>query len=371
MLNNLKVIELASVLAGPGVGQFMAELGAEVIKIENPRTGGDVTRSWRVPGEVGDDRSAYFCAVNWGKRSVALDLTNSNDQAICHRLIRTADVVIASFKPGDAEKLGMDYYTLSNLREGLIYAQITGYGADNKRTGYDAVIQAEAGFMSMNGVPGGESLKMPVALIDVLAGHHLKEAILLAIIERLETGKGKFIDISLIHAGVASLANQATNWLMAGHLPKKEGSAHPNIAPYGDVFTTSDGFELMLAVGNDRQFADLCAVLALGDLQSNPLYASNGSRVINRESLRALLEVAIGKHDANALVSTLHQRHVPSGLIRNVADVFNDEQARELVLNHGNVSGLRSYLGENPANGRELLPPPHLGEHTEVVLSGV
>ncbi|HLT73597.1 MAG TPA: CaiB/BaiF CoA-transferase family protein [Ohtaekwangia sp.] len=369
MLSDLKVIELASVLAGPGVGQFLAELGADVIKIENPRTGGDVTRSWRIPGEAGDDRSAYFCSVNWGKRSVALDLTTTRDREICYKLVRTADVVIASFKPGDAEKLGMDYKTLSNLRADLIYGQITGYGSDNKRTGYDAVIQAEAGFMSMNGEPGGASLKMPVALIDVLAGHHLKEAILLAIIERIKTGKGKFIDIPLIYAGVVSLVNQATNWLMAGYLPKKEGSAHPNIAPYGDVFTTLDGCELMLAVGNDRQFSDLCTLLNLDDLAGNALYANNAARVVNRESLRLILHAEIVKQKADSLVSALHERHIPAGLIRSVADVLQDEQVRELILHQGSAFGLKSYLG--PARERKLLPPPHLGEHTESILSGL
>ncbi len=369
MLSDLKVIELASVLAGPGVGQFLAELGADVVKVENPRTGGDVTRSWRLPGEAGDDRSAYFCSVNWGKRSVTLDLTKIEDRQICHKLVSTADVVIASFKPGDAEKLGMDYKTLSGLRADLIYGQITGYGSDNKRTGYDAVIQAEAGFMFMNGEPGGASLKMPVALIDVLAGHHLKEAILLAIIERIKTGKGKFIDIPLIHAGVVSLVNQATNWLMAGHLPKKEGSAHPNIAPYGDVFTTLDGYELMLAVGTDRQFSDLCALLNLHNLPRDERYANNAARVVNRESLRFILKAAIAERKADAVVSALHQHHIPAGLIRNVADVLQDEQVRDLILQHGSAFGLKSYLGVTDKS--KLLPPPHLGEHTESVLSGL
>ncbi len=371
MLNDLKVIELASVLAGPSVGQFLAELGADVIKIENPRTGGDVTRSWRTKNEAGDDRSAYFCAVNWGKRSVALDLTKSGDRAICHKLVSGADVVITSFKPGDAEKLAMDYNTLSSLRENLIYGQITGYGADEKRTGYDAVIQAEAGFMSMNGEPGRSSLKMPVALIDVLAGHHLKEAILLALIERMKTGKGKLIDISLLHAGVSSLVNQATNWLMAGHLPQKEGSAHPNIAPYGDVFTTSDGYELILAVGNDRQFSDLCEILQLSDLPKHALYATNPVRVANRESLRVILEAAIAAHSADHLVAALNQRQIPAGLVRNVADVFRDEKAHQLVLKQGSVYGVRSYLGNDPDGALTILPPPHLGEHTESIIAGL
>ena len=171
MLKDLKVLELASVLAGPGVGQFFAELGAEVIKVENARTGGDVTRSWKGAGEQTDDRSAYFCAINWGKKSLALDFNNESDRKVIHALARNTDIVIASYKPGDAEKLGVDYKTLSAINPKLIYGQVTGYGSHNPRVGYDAVIQAEAGFMSMNGEPDRSSLKIPVALMDVLAGH--------------------------------------------------------------------------------------------------------------------------------------------------------------------------------------------------------
>nr|HPH47267.1 CoA transferase [Chryseolinea sp.] len=189
MLHNIKVIELASVLAGPSVGQFFAELGADVIKIENLKTRGDVTRSWKGSGEQTDERSAYFCSVNWGKRSLAVDLTKKEGREIIHKLVTQADIVIASYKPGDAEKLEMDYNSLSKLNPKLIYGQITGYGSDNPRVGYDAIIQAEAGFMQMNGEQGGASLKMPVALIDVLAGHHLKEGVLLAMIQLVKTGK--------------------------------------------------------------------------------------------------------------------------------------------------------------------------------------
>src|SRR6188768_2577212 len=216
MFSNLKVIELASVLAGPSVGQFFAELGADVIKIENLKTQGDVTRSWKGSGEQTDERSAYFCSVNWGKRSLAVDLTKKEGREIIHKLIPQADIVIASYKPGDSEKLEMDYRTLTELNPRLIYGQITGYGSNNQRLGYDAIIQAEAGFMYMNGEQGATSLKMPVALIDVLAGHHLKEGILLALLERYQTGKGSFVEVSLIQAAISSLVNQATNWLIAG-----------------------------------------------------------------------------------------------------------------------------------------------------------
>ena len=223
IFSQLKVLELASVLAGPSVGQFFAELGAEVIKVENVRTKGDVTRSWKTAGENTDDRSAYFCSVNWGKKSIAIDLTHPEGRKIIHQLIPKIDVVIASFKPGDAVKLGVDHEVLAAINPQLIYGQITGYGSKNQRVGYDAVIQAEAGFMFMNGEPGRPSLKMPVALIDILAAHHLKEALLLSLLKRERTGRGGFVEVSLIQAAVSSLVNQATNWLVAGKMPGKLG----------------------------------------------------------------------------------------------------------------------------------------------------
>src|SRR5688572_24622563 len=194
IFKDFKVLELASVLAGPSVGQFFAELGASVIKVENLRTHGDVTRSWKGSGEKTDDRSAYFCSVNWGKRSIALDLNTTEGQEIVQKLAEQSDIIIASYKPGDAEKLKVDYQTLSKNNPGLIYGLVTGYGSHNPRLGYDAIIQAEAGFMFMNGEPGGPSLKMPVALIDILAGHHLKEGLLLALLEKMTTKKGRLVE---------------------------------------------------------------------------------------------------------------------------------------------------------------------------------
>ncbi|HRW98805.1 MAG TPA: CoA transferase, partial [Cyclobacteriaceae bacterium] len=179
LFTGLKVVELASVLAGPSVGQFFAELGAEVIKVENLHGGGDVTRTWKGNGEQTGDVSAYFSSVNWGKKSLALDLSKKEGREIVQQLASKADLIIASYKPGDAEKLGVDYGTLSKLNRGLIYGQVTGYGPDNERVGYDAVIQAESGFMDLNGTPDSGPTKMPVALIDVLAAHHLKEGLLL------------------------------------------------------------------------------------------------------------------------------------------------------------------------------------------------
>lgn len=369
MFNNLTVIELASVLAGPGVGQFFAELGAKVIKVENLRTGGDVTRTWKIAGEQTDGRSAYFCAANWGKQSVALDLTQSDGQEIVKQLCKQADIVIVSYKPGDAQKLGVDYNTLATVNSKLIYGSITGYGQENNRVGYDAVIQAEAGFMFMNGEPGRQSLKMPVALIDILAGHQLKEALLLALLHRERTGKGKYVEVSLIQSGVASLVNQATNYLMTNQLPVKKGSVHPNIAPYGDVFVCADGKELLLAVGSDKQFQQLCHVLTIAHVSSDSRFAKNADRVNNREALYDLLSENIGKFTADHLLKLLVEHHIPGGIINSMQDVFEQPEARELLLRHDAVYGVRSFVANGDFISQQaLLPPPHFGEHTESIL---
>lgn len=366
------MLELASVLAGPGVGQFFAELGAEVIKVENLKTGGDVTRSWKSSDEMTDDRSAYFCSVNWGKQSIALDLTFREGRDIVHRLAQRAHVVIASYKPGDAEKLGVDYATLSLHHPGLIYGQITGYGSNNPRVGYDAVIQAEAGFMYMNGEPGGPSLKIPVALMDVLAGHHLKEGLLLALLEKNRTGTGKLVEVSLLQAAVASLANQASNFLVAGKLPQKQGSAHPNIAPYGDVFTTADGQEILLAIGTDRQFEQLYKILKINGFSKDFPFETNLSRVRNRPLLNEVLGAAIRLFEARELLEKLHGEKIPAALIRNMAEVMEDPLVSEMMLEQGGLRGLRTYTanaGDDVSS--HILPPPRLGEHTLSIVQGL
>jgi crotonobetainyl-CoA:carnitine CoA-transferase CaiB-like acyl-CoA transferase len=363
MLEKLKVLELASVLAGPSVGQFFAELGAEVIKVENQYTGGDVTRSWKSAGEKTDDRSAYFCSVNWGKKSLAADLTSEGEKKFIQHLASQADIVIASYKPGDAEKLGVDYNTLISINSKLIYGAITGYGSENDRVGYDAVVQAEAGFMFMNGELGGASLKMPVALIDVLAAHHLKEAILIALLEQTQTGKGKFVEVSLIQAAVSSLANQASNWLVANKLPQKQGSSHPNIAPYGDVFKTKDGEEILLAIGNDKQFQMLCKILNVDNVIDDARFLSNQNRVANRQQLNELLKSTIQLHSSVDLLNLIHQAKIPAGIIQNLKQVFEMSEAKQLLLNDASgLSGVKTYVGNFLKI--DLMPPPHLGEHT-------
>jgi len=366
---NIRVLELASVLAGPSVGQFFAELGADVIKVENLAFGGDVTRSWKAAGENTDDRSAYFCAVNWGKRSIAIDLTSIEGKEQVQKLASGSDIVIVSYKPGDAEKFGVDYSSLSALNLRLIYGQITGYGPDVQRVGYDAIIQAEAGFMYMNGEPGGQSLKMPVALIDVLAAHHLKEGILLALLNLGQTGKGTLIAVSLLDAAVSSLVNQATNYLMSGKIPQKQGSAHPNIAPYGDAFQSRDGVDFILAVGSDKQFASLCQILNLGDLITHADFSSNAARVLHRDTLKTYIQASIGNFLIDEIMNKLLIHQIPGGIIKNLKDVFSSAEIQDLVMRSASLAGVKTFVGVSELfESIKLSPPPHLGEHTVEII---
>jgi crotonobetainyl-CoA:carnitine CoA-transferase CaiB-like acyl-CoA transferase len=376
MFENLKVVELATVLAGPSVGQFFAELGAEVIKVENVTTSGDVTRTWKGVGEQTDDRSAYFCSCNWGKKSVAVDLNTAEGKEIVLKLAQRADIVIASYKPGDAAKLGVSYERLSMDNGRLIYGQITGYGNDDDRVGYDAVIQAESGFMDLNGEKDGPATKMPVALIDILAAHQLKEGLLLALLRREKLGEGSLVEVSLMQAALSSLANQATNWLIAKKSPTRQGSAHPNIAPYGDSFLTKDGKRLLLAVGSDRQFRELAEVLGiandvldLGDWALEVKYLKNQQRVENRKELNELLQRSIVKRESVELMQKLHLFKIPGGIVQNVQEALASEAASTIMIEEENLHGVRNFVAQLSNHQRipSLLPPPHFGEHTNEV----
>lgn len=370
MFTRLKVLELASVLAGPSVGQFFAELGAEVIKIENPHTGGDVTRSWKGAGEQTDDRSAYFCCCNWGKKSVVLDLTSVDDREKVMKLAARTDLVIASYKQGDAEKLGVGYEQIKAVNPSVIYGSVTGYGPGDERVGYDALIQAESGFMDLNGQPDGPPTKMPVALIDVLAAHQLKEGLLVALLRRERTGEGSCVEVSLMETALASLANQATNWTVGGSVPLRQGSAHPNIAPYGDTFSTADGKRLLLAVGNDRQFESLLAAVGIDRSDEHvAVLKTNPDRVRNRGALKELLSKAISTCQSQELVAELHRLKVPAGLIRNVQEALADPLAQPLRLDSGGLTGFRGFVVNGVSREKSLSAPPHLGEHTREVLS--
>jgi crotonobetainyl-CoA:carnitine CoA-transferase CaiB-like acyl-CoA transferase len=375
-LEGIRVLELANVLAGPGVGAALAELGADVVKVENLRTKGDVTRTWKLPDEDPDtDISGYFSSVNWGKKSVSLDLLAPEGLEIIHQAARSFDIVLASYKPGDAEKLKVDYATLSRFNPKLIYAHLTGYGLQNDRAGYDAIIQAETGFTFMNGEPDCRPVKMPVALMDVLAGHHMKEAILLSLYNRERTGKGQYIDVSLFRSGITSLANQATNWLVGNCIPKAMGSDHPNIVPYGTIYYTSDNKPIVLAVGSDKQFTDLMAVLGEPEIAGDPKYRTNLLRVQNRNELQNMLIQLIARFERDRLLADLDHKKVPAGGVFNMQEVFDQPEARELMISgttaYGrNIKGVKSlaFNMNQPTFAGDLNPPPAYGEHTTEVL---
>ena len=333
IFKDLTVIELAGVLAGPSVGLFFAELGAKVIKIENPKTGGDVTRSWKLSSEdPSESDSAYYWSVNAGKEVLFLNLTDAKDLEQFYALIKTADIVITNYKAGDDKKLKVDYTTLSAINPSLIYASVNGFGKDQPRTAYDLILQAESGFMFMNGEKNAAPLKMPVALIDLLAGHQLKEAILVALLQRYKSGKGMPLSVSLFDTAIASLANQATNWLIAHHLPVSQGSLHPNIAPYGELFTTADHHTITFAIGSDKQFQKLCNILGL-TIARDDRYAGNQQRVKHREGLFTILSEKIRLHSFLDLYQACLELDIPIGKIRNLEEVFELPEAQQLIRN--------------------------------------
>lgn len=331
--SGLKVVELASVLAGPAVGMFFAELGAQVLKVENKPAGGDVTRSWKVPEEdPAAPVSAYYASVNWGKKSWMCDLTLSEDYRQLLQYIQEADIVISNYRPATAQKLGVSYEQLQEHNSRLIFGQIYGMGKNDVVPAFDIVLQAEAGFLSMTGEPGRPPVKMPVALIDLLAAHQLKEGLLLALIQRERSGKGAFVSVSLLEAAIASLANQAANWLMAGHLPQPLGSLHPNIAPYGDVFYTADDKPIVLAAGTERQFQALCDCLALSECRADERFRTNADRVRHRAALQEALAPAIRQRYRDELIAQLRAADVPCAGVRNVQEVFEHPLAQSMIL---------------------------------------
>jgi crotonobetainyl-CoA:carnitine CoA-transferase CaiB-like acyl-CoA transferase len=332
IFKDLKVIELASVLAGPSVGYFFAELGAKVIKIENPKTKGDVTRSWKLKTEnPKEDTSAYFWSVNANKEFLFLDITVPSQLQKFYVLIKDADIVITNFKAGDETKLKVDYPTLSKLNPKLIYASINGFGNENPRTAYDLILQAESGFMKLNGEPNSKPVKMPVALIDILAGHQLKEAILIALIELYKNKKGSHISVSLFDTALASLANQATNWLIADQLPKATGSLHPNIAPYGELFDTKDGQLVTFAIGSNAQFKHLCELMHFPSLATDPKYATNQLRVQNRIQLYHIIYNYIKAFTFKDLYKLCLEKEIPIGKIRDLKEVFELPEAKAML----------------------------------------
>ena len=388
-LSHLKVLDMSRVLAGPWASQTLGDMGAEIWKIERPGSG-DETRSWGPPfvqepdGDV-PGISAYFANVNRNKKSIALDFTSEEGARLIHQLAGEADILIENFKVGGLAKYGLDYASLSKDYPHLIYCSVTGFGQDGpdaSRAGYDFMIQGMSGLMSVTGEPkdaGGMPVKAGVALIDILTGLNASVAILAAVEHRNKTGQGQHIDLSLFDVGVASLANQALNYLVSDVPPQRMGNAHPNIVPY-QAFETADG-HIILAVGNDGQFQRFCAVAGQPELAEDSRFSTNINRVISRDILVPLLEPLLRQDTTDNWLTRLAAVSVPAGPVNDLARVFDEPQARHRGLariaaaedgvhsvSHPMVaSPLR--LSETPASMR--LPAPFLGAHTKHVLQTV
>jgi crotonobetainyl-CoA:carnitine CoA-transferase CaiB-like acyl-CoA transferase len=347
----LRVIELATVLAGPLVGTFFAELGAEVLKFENPKTGGDTTRHWKLPSEKTEEAiSAYYAAANWGKTSSLLDLTIVSEKEKLLEFLSLADILIVNFKAGDSEKLGLSFAELSLRFPRLIYAHITGYGNKNPRPAYDLALQAETGFMSMNGTPESGPLKMPVAMIDLLAAHQLKEGVLTALYQREKTGKGLYVHVSLYDAAIASLANQASNFLMAGYEAGLNGSLHPNIAPYGETFRTHDGLYFVLAVGSDSQFNLLSKAIEMPELYFDPRFDSNQNRVLNRSFLFEILTTFFSTKTLSEIDLLLQKAAVPFSSIKSISQALQNSNSAHLIVKTLETTTIRTAVFELKTN---------------------
>lgn len=331
IFSDLKIVDLSTVLAGPSVTTFFAELGAKVIKIENKKKP-DVTRSWKLPDEdPSSPVSAYFSSVNFRKDYLELDLNEASDRKELFDLVKNADILVSNFKKGDEEKLGVTDQQLREVNPKLIIGKISGFGSNSDRVAYDLILQAETGFMSMNGTPESGPVKIPVALIDVLAGHQLKEGLLIALFERQTRNVVRTVSVSLYDAAVCSLMNQASNYLMVGHIPQRIGSLHPNIAPYGELFKTKDQQLITLAVGSDLQFKKLCELLNVSLLAKDTRFRHNSDRISNREELFELLKPVLESWNADKILQLLMKQGVPAGKLKDLKDVFAEEEAQRLI----------------------------------------
>lgn len=372
-LANLRVVDFSRVLAGPYCTMLLADFGAHVIKIES--LDGDDTRQWGPP--FLDGESAYYLSVNRNKQSLALDLKHPSGQAIARRLAEQADVLVENFKVGGMKKFGLDYASLSKTNPRLIYCSITGYGQDgpdSRRAGYDFIIQAEGGLMSITGPADGAPHKVGVAIADVTAGLYASHAILAALHHREQTGAGQFIDIALFDAQLGWLVNVAENYLISGEAPERFGNAHPNIVPY-EVFQTADGY-VALGVGNDRQYRDLCDAAGRPDLRDEARFQTNPGRVARRRELIPLLQEVFLARTSSAWIASLGARGIPIGPINDIPSALTSPQARarQMVRTVKREDGAPirlvgpvAKLSATPAQVSS--PPPRLGEHSREILA--
>ena len=382
-LAGLRVLELARILAGPWAGQTLADLGADVVKVERPEVGDD-TRTWGPPfvaGTNGDLGAAYFHSTNRGKRSIAVDFETDEGREIVRRLAAQADVLIENFKVGGLARFGLDYASLKAINPRLVYCSITGFGQDGpyaKRAGYDYMIQAMGGLMDLTGAPDGEPMKVGVAVADIFTGVYSVVGILAALQRRAVTGEGGHVDMSLLDTQTAVLANQAMNYLASGRAPRRLGNAHPNLVPY-QVFAVADG-HLVVAVGNDGQFRKLCVLLGLPELAEDPDFRTNPGRVSNRERLVPIVAELIAPWTRDALLAGLEAAGVPAGPINSVADVFDDPQVRHRGLQvslpdeaaaGGVIPGVRTPVVIDGVGQVAPRGSPALGAHTDEILAEI
>ena len=376
-LAGFKVLDLSRVLAGPWASQTLADLGADVIKIERPRAGDD-TRSWGPPwytNAAGENLSAYFIAANRGKRSVAIDMATAAGQALVRDFARHADILIENFKVGDMARRGLDYASLQPLNPRLIYCSITGFGQSwpyKDRPGYDFRIQGMSGLMSITGEPDAVSSdgpqKVGVALADILTGLYSTIAILAAVQERHNSGLGQSIDMALFDVMTASLANQASNFLVSGVAPERLGNAHPNVVPY-QTFATSDGY-VIVAVGNDKQFRKLCAAIGRPELGDDPLYLSNALRVSHRQTLAEQIQACMLESGMDDWLARLEAAGVPCGPINTIDRLFADPQIqhRGVQLDLAGMQLVANPIRFSRSSLDYSIQPPMLGIDTDAVL---
>ena len=380
-LAGIRVLELARILAGPWAGQILADLGADVVKIE--RTGaGDDTRGWGPPFVEGADgnklAAAYYHSCNRGKRSVVVDFETEQGRRIVKKLAARSDVVVENFKTGGLAKFGLDYTGLAKDNPSVVYCSITGFGQDgpySHRAGYDLLVQGMGGIMDLTGKPDDEPMRGGVAFADVMTGIYSALAITAALNERNRTGKGSYIDMALLDTQVAVLANQASSYLISGQVPKRMGNAHPAVVPY-QVFPVADG-HVIIACGNDGQFARLIALLGASEMAQDERYRTNAGRVVNRATLIPPMMQMTAKLTRADLLAKLESAGVPGGPINTLEDVFADPQvlARKLRIDlpsrfakGGSIPGVRSPITIDGVRMAAGMAPPVLGEHTEEVL---
>ena len=380
-LAGLRVLELARILAGPWAGQVLADLGADVIKVER-KGAGDDTRAWGPPFVQGADGkpigSAYFHSANRGKRSIEADFESAEGQRIVRKLAKRSDVLIENFKVGGLAKFGLDYESLAAENPRLIYCSVTGFGQDGpyaKRAGYDLMAQGMAGVMDLTGTPDGEPTRIGIPMSDIFTGCYSVIGILSALHEREKTGKGAYIDTALVDSTVGVLSNQALNYLVSGKVPKRIGNAHANIVPY-QVFPTADGYAIV-ATGNDAQYAKFCDVLGAPELASDPAYKDNIGRLKHREELIGKLSALTSKMKRDDLLAKLEARQVPAGPINDLEQVFKDPQVvhRGMKLElpsaaakKGTIPGVRTPIVIDGWKAASERPSPLLGEHTAEIL---